>query len=88
MYLCSVKNDDRLNCTLPLEEKTRKAWLRDDTHIFLKINNSIDEWIVGMINHYEYVEELVEYLDFFILGNIIYLKFMKYVNPLNVQKMS
>lgn len=33
--------------------------------IILQIRSSIDGVVVGLINHYEFVKELMDYLDFF-----------------------
>ena len=42
--------------------------MREDARLFLQIRNSIDSEVIGLINHYEFVKELMEYLDFLYSG--------------------
>lgn len=48
----------------PLDDETIKTWMRDDTCLFLQIRNSIDSEIVGLLHNYEFVKELMDYLEF------------------------
>src|SRR5262249_18859100 len=43
-------------------------WLRDDARLFLQIRNSIDGEVISLINHCEYVKELLDYLEFLYSG--------------------
>ena len=43
-------------------------WLEDDACFFLQIRNSIDGKVLTLINHGEYVKELMEYLEFVYSG--------------------
>ena len=63
IYLPSLSKDDHLTDDPPTNE-TRKEWLRDDACLFLQIRNSIDIEVVSIINHCEYVKDLMEYLEF------------------------
>ena len=37
--------------------------------IILQIHNSIDSEVIGLINHCEFVKEVMDYLDFLCSGN-------------------
>src|SRR5262249_47579164 len=45
-----------------------KAWLRDDARLFLQIRNSIDSEVISLVNHCEFVKELMDYLEFLYSG--------------------
>ena len=38
--------------------------MEEDGHLFLQIHNSIDSEVLGLINHCEFVKELMDYLEF------------------------
>ena len=63
IYLRSVAKDDHLT-EEPPNDNTRKIWMQDDAQLFLQIKNSINSDIVGLLSHYEFVKELMDYLDF------------------------
>ena len=67
VYLRSVEKDDHLTMETP-DDETRKSWIRDDARLFLQIRNSIDSEIVGLLNHCEFVKELMDYLEFLYSG--------------------
>ena len=48
----------------PPTDDSKDRWLEDDAHLFLQIRNSIDDKVLTLINHCEYVKELMEYLEF------------------------
>ena len=48
----------------PLIDDSKDRWLEDDACLFLQIRNSIDGKVLTLINHYEFVKELMEYLEF------------------------
>jgi hypothetical protein len=48
----------------PPKDDSRQTLLREDARLFLQIQNSINNEVIGLINHYEFVKELMEYLDF------------------------
>ena len=45
-------------------DDSKDQWLEDDVCLFLQICNSIDSKVLTLINHCEYVKELMEYLEF------------------------
>ena len=47
---------------------SKDRWLEDDVRLFLQIRNSVDGKVLTLINHYEYVKELMEYLEFVYSG--------------------
>ena len=49
--------------------------MREDARIFLQICNSIKCEVIGLINHGEFVKELMDYLDFQYFGKGISLIF-------------
>ena len=59
----SIEKDNHLTNDPPIDN-TKQAWMRDDARLFLQIRNSIDSEVIGLINHYEFVKELMNYLDF------------------------
>ena len=64
LYLRSIDKDDHLTEDPPTDDSSKQTWLREDARLFLQIRNSIDNEVVGLINHCEFVKELMEYLDF------------------------
>jgi hypothetical protein len=63
VYLRSIDKDDP-----PSDAAAKKAWLRDDAKIFLQIRNSIDTEVIGLVNHCEFVKDLLDYLAFLYSG--------------------
>ena len=55
----------------PMDDSTYR-WQEDDSRLFLQICNSIDGKVLTLINHCEYVKELMKYFEFVNLskGNI------------------
>ena len=52
----------------PPSGDTNVSWLREDALLFLQIRNSMDGEMVGMINHCEFVKELMNYLEYVYSG--------------------
>ena len=52
----------------PPTDDSKDRWLEDDARFFLQIRNSIDSKVFTLINHCEYVKELMKYLEFVYLG--------------------
>ena len=48
----------------PHMDDSKERWLDDDAHLFLQICNSVDSKVLTLINHREFVKELMEYFDF------------------------
>lgn len=38
--------------------------MRDDATLFLQIINSMDNAVVGLVHHCEFVKELMDYLEY------------------------
>jgi hypothetical protein len=68
VYLRSIDKDDHLVDDPPFDAAAKKAWLRDDARIFLQIRNSIDTEVIGLVNHCEFVKDLLDYLAFLYSG--------------------
>ncbi|KAK2966380.1 hypothetical protein RJ640_021524 [Escallonia rubra] len=67
IYMRSVGEDDHLSSDPPTDD-TKRLWLREDARLILQIRNSIDSEILGLINHCEFVKELMDYLEFLYSG--------------------
>ena len=52
----------------PPTNDSKERWLEDDARLFLQIRNSIDGKVLTLINHYEFVKELMKYLEFVYSG--------------------
>ena len=52
----------------PLIDDSKDRWLEDDARLFLKICNFIDGKVLTLtlINHCEFVKELMDYLEFYV----------------------
>ena len=48
----------------PPTNNSKERWLEDDARFFLQIRNSIDGKVLTLINHCEFVKELMKYLEF------------------------
>ncbi|XP_071916283.1 uncharacterized protein [Coffea arabica] len=59
----SIDKDNHLTDDPP-NDGSRQTWLREDVRLFLRIRNSIDSGVISLINHCEFVKELMEYLEF------------------------
>ena len=68
IYLRSIDRDDHLTDDPPVDGEEKKVWLREDAKLFLQIRNSIDNEIVSLINHCEFVKDLMDYLTFLYSG--------------------
>ena len=58
---------NHLNEYPPIDD-SKDRWLEDDTRLFLQIRNSIDGKVFTLINHCEFVKELMDYLEFVYSG--------------------
>ncbi|KAK2965361.1 hypothetical protein RJ640_013824 [Escallonia rubra] len=67
IYMRSLDKDDHLSSDPPTDD-TKRLWLREDARLILQIRNSIDSEILGLINHCEFVKELMDYLEFLYSG--------------------
>ncbi|KAK2965746.1 hypothetical protein RJ640_003284 [Escallonia rubra] len=67
IYIRSIDKDDHLSSDPPTDD-TKRLWLREDARLILQIRNSIDSEILGLINHCEFVKELMDYLEFLYSG--------------------
>ena len=42
--------------------------MEEDAHLLIQIRNSIDSKVLDLVNHYEFVKELMNYLKFVFFG--------------------
>ena len=67
IYLKSIRMANRL-VKDPPNDYLIEQWMEEDACLFLQICNSIDSEVFGIINHCEFVKELMDYLDFMFPG--------------------
>ena len=67
LYLRSIRMANHLDKDPPADD-SKDRWLEADARLFLQIRNSIDGKVPTLINHCEYVKELMEYLEFVYSG--------------------
>ncbi|XP_057991209.1 uncharacterized protein LOC110665835 isoform X5 [Hevea brasiliensis] len=67
VYLRGIDKDDHLTKDPPIDD-TRQTWLKEDAQLFLQFWNSIHSEVISLINHCEFVKELMNYLDFLYFG--------------------
>ncbi|KAK9063841.1 hypothetical protein SSX86_017713 [Deinandra increscens subsp. villosa] len=67
IYLRSIGKDSHLESDPPTDT-TKTLWMQTDAKLFLQIRNAIDVSVLSLINHCEYVKELMGYLDFLYSG--------------------
>ena len=48
----------------PPVDDLKEKWMEEDARLFIKIRNSIDNKVLGLVNHCEFVKELMDYLKF------------------------
>ena len=49
-------------------DDSKEQWMEEDAHLFIQIHNSIDSNVLGLVNHCEFVKELMDYLEFVFSG--------------------
>ena len=67
LYLRSIRMASHLTEDPPTDD-LKDRWLEDDARLFLQIRNSINGKVVTLINHCEFVKELMDYLEFVYSG--------------------
>ena len=48
----------------PPTDDSKEQWMEEDVRLFIQIRNSIDSKALGLVNHCEFVKELMGYLEF------------------------
>ena len=67
IYVRSVRIGGHLTKDPPADD-SKKQWMEEDAHLFIQIRNSIDNKVLGLVNHCEFVKELMDYLEFVFSG--------------------
>lgn len=52
----------------PPNNDPKKPWMQEDVCLSLQICNYIDSEVIGLISYYEFLKELMDYLDFLYSG--------------------
>ena len=45
-------------------DDSKEQWMEEDARLFIQIRNSINSKVLGLVNHYEFVKKLIDYLEF------------------------
>ena len=63
--------DGHLTKDLPTDD-SNEQWMEEDARLFIQIRNSIDSKVLGLVNHCEFVKELMDYLELCVFwkGNV------------------
>ena len=48
----------------PPTNDSKEQWMEEDARMFIQICNSINNKVLGLVNHCEFVKELMDYLEF------------------------
>ena len=48
----------------PPTDDSKEQWMEEDARLFIQICNSIDNKVLGLVNHCEFVKGLMDYLEF------------------------
>ena len=67
IYVRSVRMSDHLTKD-PSTDDSKEQWMEEDARLFVQIRNSIDNKVLGLANHCEFVKELMDYLEFVFSG--------------------
>ena len=67
IYIKSVSMGGHLTKDPPTDD-SKEQWIEEDARLFIQIHNSIDSKVLGLVNHYEFVKELINYLEFVFSG--------------------
>ena len=67
IYVKSVHMGGHLTKDPPADD-SKEQWMEEDDRLFIQIRNSIDSKVLGLINHCEFVKELMDYLEFVFFG--------------------
>ena len=67
IYVRSVRMGGHLTMDPPTDD-SKEQWMEEDACLFIQICNSIDNKVPGLVNHYEFVKELMDYLEFVFSG--------------------
>ena len=64
IYVRSVRMGGHLTKDTP-SNYSKEQWMEEeDACLLIQIHNSIDNMVLGLVNHYEFVKELMDFLEF------------------------
>ena len=67
IYVRRVRIGCHFTKDLPTDD-SKEQWMEEDARLFIQIRNSIDSKVLGLVNHCEFVKELMDYLEFVFSG--------------------
>ena len=62
IYVKSVRMGSHVTKDPPTDD-SKEQWMEEDACLFIQICNSIDSKVLGLVNHCEFVKELMDYLE-------------------------
>ena len=65
----------------PPTNDLKEQWMKEDVRLYLQIRYSIDNEVIGLINHCEFVKELMDY--FCILGKGMSYEYLGYTRQVS-----
>ena len=63
IYVRSVRIGGHLTKDPPTDD-SKEQWMEEDARLFIQLRKSIDSKVLSLVNHYEFVKELIDYLEF------------------------
>ena len=63
IYVRSVHMGGHLTNDPPTDD-SKEQWMEEDARLFIQIRNSIDNKVLGLVNHCDFVKELMDYLEY------------------------
>ena len=67
IYVRSVRMGGHLTTDPPAND-SKEQWMEENARLFIQNRNSIDSKVLGLVNHCEFVKELMDYLEFVFSG--------------------
>ena len=62
----------------PPTDDSKEQCMEEDARLYPQIRNSIDSEVIDLINHFEFVKELMDYLEFLILEKGMSHEYLRY----------
>ena len=63
IYVRSVRIGGHLTKDPPIDD-SKEQWMEEDARLFIQLRKYIDSKVLGLVNHCEFVKELMDYLEF------------------------
>ena len=70
----------------PPTDDSKEQWMEEDARLFIQIRNSIDNKILGLVNHCEYFKELIDYWSLCFLERGMFLGYLMCVKHSSIRE--